>query len=240
MIASFIFAEQEIVMGKKEQDLHFLNDTTKAIYEFHLTVQTDDLDGFREFCSQLNVKPIILDLQDRQGNTVMHDVMTSSYHEYPTQTVIDPCVDILVVADKFKNAGFRVVRRKIETTPWHKNAKLIRVHDEGQMPNGSYAEQHVKILIKNFSEIETIKKIAHETKSHLSRNPRKVFDDGSYIQMLTLRSTTFSNNLFEFDEIVANLEHRLHDSGLKFKTGGIEFVIVDSNLEHDASWQNEK
>lgn len=113
-------------------------------YEMHVTVaQAASADDFREACADLKVKPIFLALQDTGGNTVLHDVMTSSVFFGDNRLALE---ELDRVSAGLVQRGFDVVRRKIETVPWHPAAPSS-VNGVSQMPPGGYFESHLNILI---------------------------------------------------------------------------------------------
>lgn len=49
-------------------------------YEIHLTVESAEVNSFKFTCLKAGVKAVLLDLQDKNGELVMKDLMTSSTH----------------------------------------------------------------------------------------------------------------------------------------------------------------
>lgn len=82
----------------------------------HITVDTSenffecDIDGFKSKCQEFGVKPIILDLEIKEGT--LKDVMTSSKHFGDNRSAYEEANRI---ANELTSSGYKVVRKKIET-----------------------------------------------------------------------------------------------------------------------------
>jgi len=203
-------------------------------FEIHVTVKLDEVDGpgaiqkFRDTCAEVSVKPIILDLQDKQGSSVMSDVMTSSKHFGTNSSALKY---VYGVAGQLTGAGFNVVRSKIETVPWHPAAPQQK---GDQMPKDCYFESHIPVRIQpekvgNVSYLLATNGFADV---HVSRNTFKQLEDGYGIVMLTYRQYDGYADQFEskVKEIVAVLGDYV--SG-KVHT---EFALYDTKVHHDALW----
>lgn len=203
-------------------------------YEFHVTIEADqelDLDKFQTACGQLGVKPIVLDLGD--SNTKLTDVMTSSTEMLDDdQSAFE---SLNRIGDGLAEDGFSVVRRKIETAPWHPASPQIT---GDQMPDGSYFEAHFAVstptdLIDDLRDHVT----GASPELHLSRNMFKRAKDGRAIIMATLRDydTVYS----DFGAAVEDIAARLDDGTyLLAKNPITEFALYDSNTHHDDTWMN--
>ncbi len=112
-------------------------------YEFHVTVEARDTDtqAFLETCRELGTKGIVLDL-GINNQTELTDVMTSSTKLLETDE--DAMNEVDRIADGLSESGYRVIRRKIETAPWHPAAPQ---QSGDTMPEGSYFESHLAVLI---------------------------------------------------------------------------------------------
>jgi NTP pyrophosphatase (non-canonical NTP hydrolase) len=130
-------------------------------FEIHVTVdagemrdpimfdtKTFDLELFKEACSDIVVKPIVIDLEINDGSEIQ-DVMTSSKHFGDNRTAYEESERI---ADKLKSWGFRVVRNKIESVPWHPAAPVISTGKE--ISNGCYFEAHIGVIINPDQKID--------------------------------------------------------------------------------------
>ncbi|OVE79531.1 hypothetical protein BVY00_00195 [bacterium G20] len=108
-------------------------------YEFHVTVEADGIKPapFIKVCRQLGVKAIVLDLGVNNCSDLT-DYMTSSKAKYETDA--EALDELSRIAHGLND--FTVIRRKIETVPWHQVAPKA----EGEaMPEGCYFESHLAI-----------------------------------------------------------------------------------------------
>lgn len=198
-------------------------------YEIHITVDlsksTYDLEEFKNICSEMEVKPIVIELE-RDGEKVMDDVMTSSVWFGDNNTALRKAETL---ANDLKKLGFLVSRVKIETVPWHPAAPTFFE----DMPDKSYFESHLRIVTskKRKSDLE---EIAEEYGAHLSRNFFKKLSDDEYIIMMTLRDN--DTHYESFKEDVEYLKKALEEDDFVVDKTEIEFAVFDSNMEHDIKW----
>lgn len=201
----------------------------KTPYEIHITVNTDKLEAFRGVCKFLDVKPIILDLQDQLGGHVMTDVMTSSTFIGTNRTAYE---EMKRISMGLTNAGFHVVRDKIETVPWHPAAPT---QDNPAMPENCYFECHFGILCND--EIKPkLTKLAQDCGAHLSRNMFKKLSETDYKLMMTYRS--YHGTSEEFTTQVDLIKQALDDANFEVDKVIIEFSVYDTRVSHDAKWIN--
>ncbi len=210
-------------------------------YEIHITVSvpqrerednvTDEqfLDIFRHFCKAAGVKPIVLDLQDSEGKCVLKDVMTSSVHFGDNASAYK---EMERIACFLAAPGFNVVRKKIETVPWHPAAPSSE-SGVSVMPKDCYFEAHVAVLCDE-AQLEDVHRTAKDLNMHPSRNIFKKYPDGKVKQMLTYRAYdgTFERFKTLLDERVSYLK------GVGFALDKVitEFSVYDTKMSHDASW----
>lgn len=205
-------------------------------FEIHITVEDAIVEDFKAACSSLGVKPIFLALQDRDGNARMRDVMTSSVHLGDSTTAL---VEMHRIANGLKDHGFRVVRNKIETVPWHPAAPSD-VDGVRSMPQGCYFESHLNILVKAATDEDRervqgrLKGYATVLGAHLSRNIFKEYSPTEFTVMMTLRSYDATRETFQIkvDKLVAGLK----EGGFEMEKIIVEFAIYDDKNAHDAAW----
>lgn len=195
-------------------------------YEIHVTVKTNEINKFIEECGAIGVKPIVLDLQKLDGSGAIQDVMTSSK---VTGNDNDAFVEMTRVSESLQNKDFNVVRKKVETVPWHPKAL---VHDENS--EEGYFETHIPIVV-NRDELDSLRTVSRCLSAHMSRNPFKETNDGRIVQMLTLRKSC-NSELFKtwFKKTLLNLERNY--GFYCQKVPDIEYALYDSNVQHDAVW----
>lgn len=206
-------------------------------FEIHVTVSTDeiDIDKFKSSCSIIEVKPIVLDLEIN-GEQPIKDVMTSSKHFGDNKSAYLECERI---AYELGLHGYKVVRKKIETVPWHMQAPMILETDKIQ--NGCYFESHIGVTIYPDQKIELddfIKNIQLTSMSgsvKLSQNFFKKSKDGNkFINMLTYRSNKCGRHKFESE--VNNIKELLVNNNFNYEKVEVEYAIYDTNINHDSKW----
>lgn len=199
----------------------------KTPYEIHVTVATEDLDSFRGACKILEVKPIILDLQDTGGGTVMVDVMTSSVHVGDNASAY---MEMERISQGLDEMGFQVERSKIETVPWHPAAPH---RGEDKMPENCYFESHLAVIVTANTEPK-LREIAEDNGAHLSRNVFKRIDEDRYKVMVTARSHT--GTYLSFKEWLDLIESAIKREGFEIDRIITEFSVFDTKVSHDSSW----
>ena len=226
-------------------------------FEIHVTVDMSriaDGDGdpvngkklfvedFKRQCKSLGVKPIVLELQLENGT--LDDVMTSSKHFGDNRSAYEESERI---ARELSKMGYRVVRKKIETVPWHSAAPLV----DGviPIPNDCYFESHIGVVIKpeqkeNLNDfVDFLNDMFEQSDSggiaKMSQNFFKKSNDGSkFINMITYR-----NNLCGYDtfkEEVEMIKYSLVSNGFEFEKVEVEYAIYDTNVSHDNAWLKEE
>ncbi len=209
-------------------------------YEIHVTVESADKKQFIQACQELNVKPIFLALQNRAGDTKLHDVMTSSVHFGNDQSAL---LELERIAGGLTVMGLSVVRRKIETVPWHPAAPS-EINGVSNMPAGCYFESHLNVIVKAESPAEvslerkSLQAIAELHGAHLSKNVFKEFSPTEFTLMLTLRSYVVQREAFEVrrDAMLQSLK----EQGFEVEKVITEFAVYDSKNEHDSAWLTAK
>jgi NTP pyrophosphatase (non-canonical NTP hydrolase) len=209
-------------------------------FEIHVTVESPkDIDKFKQACSLIEVKPIVIDLEINDGS-VIKDVMTSSKHFGDNRTAYEESKRI---CRELELQGFKVLRNKIESVPWHPAAPVISTGKE--IPNGCYFESHLGVVIKP-EEKESLNEFVKYTltDSHLielsgtaklSQNFFKKSKDGSsFINMLTYRSNMCGSPKFKLE--VEGIKHLLKEEGFEFEKVEVEYAVYDTNVTHDAKW----
>lgn len=203
-------------------------------YEIHVTVQlvpTESayewqLKTFKNACIEMGIKPIVLDLENN-GEIIMKDVMTSSKHIGNNASAYEECQGIYNV---LTNIGFKVVRSKIETVPWHPAAPI---NEGDEMPKDCYFEAHIGCIITP-NQKSKLNDIAKANNAHLSRNFFKKMEDGRFVNMITLRH--YDGTYDNFMEYLENLKECLTYNNIEYDKVITEFSIYDTRVSHDFQW----
>ena len=225
-------------------------------FEIHVTVEVDSflesISGFKDDCKDIGVKPIVIDLEINDGS-ILKDVMTSSKFFGDNRTAYEESERIV---KELKDRGYKVVRNKIESVPWHPAAPVISTGNE--IPNGCYFESHIGVLISPDDKITLnnfIKNLENRYAiefsgvgdpltslsgtAKLSQNFFKKSNDGSkFVNMLTYRSNMCNRSKFTLE--VDGIKHLLKEQGFDFEKVELEYAVYDTNVTHDAKWIQEK
>lgn len=200
----------------------------KYPYEIHVTVQAPvDMNKFKAVCGELKVKPIVLDLMKDEQTSII-DVMTSSVSVGTFNQAILKSGWIMI---RLLENDFKVVRRKIETVPWHPSVPTIENGIKGRKEH--YFESHIQIVTTEDRKSE-LNFIAKQVKAHLSRNYFKRVSDDQYIIMLTYRKHT--GTIEEFEKDIEMIKFMLEAKKFEFKKIEIEYALYDTKLSHDDIW----
>lgn len=220
-------------------------------FEIHVTVEVDlpigdgdvttdwygSISEFKEDCKDIGVKPIVIDLEINDGS-ILKDVMTSSKFFGDNRTAYEESERIV---KSLRDKGYKVVRNKIESVPWHPAAPVISTGRE--IENGCYFESHIGVIINN-DEKKSLNYFVNDFlngddveltgTTKLSQNFFKKKDDGKFVNMLTYRSNTCGRITFqsEVEMIKSLLEEYCYD----YEKVEVEYAVYDTNVTHDAKW----
>lgn len=198
-------------------------------YELHITVaEAPDVDVFRLACHAADVKPILLDLQTR-GDAVIKDVMTSA-------VVFGANSDALAALEAqtkvLEAHGLRVVRKKIETVPWHPAAPSL-AHANPVMPKDCYFECHFGVKVHDGPALAELRALSQELGCHMSRNTFKRTGD-NLVVMLTYRD--YEGPYEKVSTAVDHIGQALRAAGYDVDKEIVEFSLYDTKVHHDAAW----
>lgn len=220
-------------------------------FEIHITTELEDMsdlsiDKFKTVCSEIGVKPIIIDLEINSKihkSFIKQDVMTSSKFFGDNRGAYEESERI---SSLLKKSGYKVLRNKIETVPWHPNAPTLKTGEP--IPNGCYFESHIGVSIA-LDQKESLEQLVSELNGgytefgqielggvvKLSQNFFKKSKDGSkFINMITYRNNMTSNS--KFKEEVDDIKWVLDKSGFTYEKVEVEYAVYDTNVTHDRAW----
>ena len=217
-------------------------------YEIHVTIDVESysiknggLEDFKSDCKEIDVKPIVLDLEMKEGT--LKDVMTSSKHFGDNRSAYEEANRI---ANKLTSFGYKVVRNKIETVPWHPAAPTFKTGEP--IPNGCYFESHIGVVILP-EEKEALQEFVQGLNDRcteagiieiggtckLSQNFFKKSKDGSkFVNMLTYRDNMTCRK--DFERGVEAIKWSLEKCGFEFEKVEVEYALYDTNVNHDSKW----
>lgn len=210
---------------EKLQDAERATDLNKLNFEVHITVEsTSDIETFMTDCRSIGVKPIILDLYT-EGAPIL-DVMTSSHFTGTTQQA---AIYSRGLVASMESMGYRVLREKIETVPWHPASQQAHLS-----PSPSrYFESHMAFdqdtprdILNPFLDSHSIR---------LSRNKMK--KGTTAVLMGTYRVSSTDTNVSDFLAAVAGIVTEAAGIGITvLGRPDTEFALFDSSVEHDGLW----
>jgi len=250
----------DIITQKSEkwQELQVREDNANfpLPFEIHVTVDASemrdpimgdsksfDLEQFKLACKDIGVKPIVIDLEIN-SQVDIQDVMTSSKHFGDNRSAYEESIRIL---GRLEDYGFKVVRNKIETVPWHPATPTITTGEP--IPNGCYFESHIGVIItpdrkEDLQEfVERLNerctaagRVELGGTAKLSRNFFKKKEEGKFVNMITYRNPMTSNKKFieEVKQIENSLKHWTNN--FEYEKVEVEYAIYDTNVSHDLNW----
>lgn len=199
-------------------------------FEIHVTVRPVGIEPFRDLCGMIGVKPIVIDLQTRAGSSLMLDVQTSSKMIGTNSEAFEECDRIARELDRL---GAKVVRKKIETVPWH--PKAPRGCDP--MLHGCYFECHFAVTMEDETARHAqLGAMAELLGCHRSRNIFKKLPDGTVVVLMTLRA--YDGNYDDFATRVKHITDAMEQNGFTLGKVETEFSIYDTKVTHDEAWTN--
>jgi hypothetical protein len=195
------------------------------LYEFHITLKNVDKTNFTNFCKINNIKPIVLDIQKKDGLKMYEEVMTSSTKRLKNDH--EAIKYIKELSNKLKHQGFSIIREKIEAESTH--------NDVDKLISGKYLESHLNVLVRTSTDLQHLSNVCIKHDCHLSKNINKVTKNGSII-MVTYRDSVklaiFKNKL----NAIINDIKSIPSNSINIEKEVIEYAIYDSNLDYDKLW----
>lgn len=208
---------------------------SKLPYEFHVTVEAGatDIERFKTRVVELGAKAIVLDL-GINNESVLQDVMTASVKTLDSDN--EALDEVNRIAEELTGSGFNVIRKKIESVPWHPLAPQVAGE---QVPEGCYFESHMSVLCSPDDVAflrQGVAMTADRLPLHISRNAFKPVNEmGLLTIMATLRD--YDTNSNEFAQNVEASRERLAELGFELrKEPEVEFALYDTNTHQDDAW----
>ena len=199
-------------------------------FEAHITVSArseEDLRRFRAFCDAAAVKCIFIELS--RGEEPFQP-MTASYHH---GTLRQAREEVQAMARALAAEGFDVTRMKLEALG--KNRDIPEDDATAKALPASYFEFHVKVLLPaGVSDVEGLRSRCEKHGAHLSRNARKVREDGASERFVTLR--VYGLGRANADARFTTLLEDLAGTGLTLTQRLREWTVYDSNHGLDRGW----
>ncbi len=242
MFSVLNFIRDKSAEYKSKLDALVSTNTVKGIFEAHITFDCSHntekyIENLKKTCENTKYKIIFINLNTRQKNDKLQQLMTSSYHtgEYPS--IVEQ-----IEEEAFKHfKDFNIIRIKIESLASNEGVPKTDVEKrlfwDGE---SNYFEFHYKILVKNggkkdnLKELEDICRSNYRYQLHLSHNAFQQVDEKNFHYMITMR--LFDNgrdSAFAMNDQVVQLLTDKKFPPLKVVR---EFIVHDSHIGLDQEW----
>ncbi len=205
------------------QNLNVVRD----LYESHITVDSTGqqyMVRFKEVCSQINVKPILIILPAGQHPS---QLMTAKFHRGEYGEVVE---EVYNIGKALSREGFKVTRHKLEAMV-RENSHIPLTDEQAKkdFPGNTYFEFHIKVTDPDTK----LEEICNKNGVHLSRNIASKAGD-KIQKFITARYPGVGRVSAEekFDQVVGILKEKKYALSHLIK----EFTILDDNKEIDAGW----
>ncbi len=205
-------------------------DNPGGAFEAHLTVAARseaELRRFRAFCDVASVKCIFIELG---RGAEPFQPMTASHHRGTLRQVLE---EVRAMARALAAEGFDVTRLKLEALG--KNREIPEDDVTARAQPTHYFEFHVKVLLPSGdTHVDVLRARCEPHGAHLSRNARKVREDGASERFVTLR--VYGLGRANAEARFSALLEDLAGTGLKLTQRSREWTVYDSNHALDRGW----
>lgn len=136
-------------------------------------------------------------------------------------------------AARLRADGLHPTRVKIEAAPW--NTGVPRTDAEAAaLPAAYYFEHHVKLALADEAEVAAVRALAVAHAAHLSRNARRIRDEGGHERFVTQRCGGVGRDAagHRLDALLRALAGAGH-AAVEVER---EFVVYDDDPAVDAGW----
>ncbi|MGW4246255.1 hypothetical protein [Nocardia sp. NPDC004722] len=199
-------------------------------FEAHLTVRAEDAARLERYSAAAGLKFVHIMLDRGRGR---EQPMLTVRESGPFPAVRD---SIAALTLRIEQAGFPVVRAKIEATPW---ATGVPATDAEALALGShyYFEHHIKLLLTPDTDVRALTGLAVAHDAHLSANARRTRADGRAERFVTQRCRLVGDATAT-TQYTALLD-ALRAAEYEVLSAEREFVVYDSDESVDAGWISE-
>lgn len=190
-------------------------------FEIHITVKDlkmEEKESFVEFCKSEGLKPVMIVLD--KGNYINQPMITAPIK---CSDFDEAKKEVEKMANKLRNEGFIVVRKKMEVSPKEESYFHTPVIENSK----PYFEWHGKVQV---NDVDRLKSLCEGHGGHISRNSLKT--DGT-LRFVTVRNYEGSK---EFYEQVENIHHILKENEIELLKQEYELCIYDNKEELDSGW----
>jgi hypothetical protein len=185
------------------------------MFEIHATVETDDVEKFKNDCCEFGCKPILIELISE--DYVCNQLMTSQKFLHD-----DWEKEVLLIKEKLISKKYNILRIKVEEFPVPGNEY-------------KYLETHVRIKTNKEKEI-FLDSISNKYNFHKSRNIFKKINESEFYMMCTYRVK--ESNLSAFKNKISDFTNALSNLGFYYDKLELEGCLMDTNENLDNKWLN--
>jgi hypothetical protein len=199
-------------------------------FEAHLTVQADSSESRQQFvqtCQQLGIKSVLIELAEGEHAS---QPMTATFHHGNLQNAL---MEVESLYAKLWQGGFPVARVKLEAVAMNSGVPEDS-ESVSRLPSNCYFEFHAKLLLPTETDLESVQKICFEQGARLSRNARRVREDGQCERFVTQRVYGVGREeaFCQFESLM----NQLKSNGFVIVNQQREFTLYDSEASLDAGW----
>lgn len=191
-------------------------------FETHLTTPNSQFSEVVGFAEANGLKPLMLDLQTRGGDSIIYDTMVTKRFSAPGY--FEALRETAAIRRSMRAAGFKVSRVKIEAAPGY-----LTFAPRNQT---KYYEAHIKVIFPK-DRHEAVREAATRFQGHLSRNAL-VSTQTTFTKFITLRGDVLAFPLF--NKRVFQLVSALEKLGMIPASVEAELVLFDNARNHDNAW----
>jgi hypothetical protein len=194
-------------------------------FEIHLTGEAADAGRLEAFAARHGLKFVHIELD--RGVHASQPMVTATGRG----SRADQQAALWRWESELKDARIRLVRAKIETTPWSEGVPESdpEAWDE---PSDRYFEHHIKLLLP--APAHELTGLVTAYGARLSRNARRTREDGAQERFVTQRCHQFGRD--EARRRLQALIEALRAHAYEILEVESEYVVYDSNRRHDAGW----
>ncbi|HUR01630.1 MAG TPA: hypothetical protein VM347_03755 [Nonomuraea sp.] len=200
-----------------------------GVFDIHVTVAaSDDLELLGRWAAKSETKLTHIELA--RGEVPSQPMLTLAGRG----TLSEQRAIVTRCTARLRDAGFDVVRVKIEAGPWNKD--IPQTAEAATTLAGCYFEHHVKVVA--LDDVAGLAEIAQRHAAHVSRNARRQRADGRHERFVTqrCRGIGLSAARRRLDALVAELQ----SCGFAVLEAEQEFVVHDDNPDIDHGWIEER
>jgi NTP pyrophosphatase (non-canonical NTP hydrolase) len=195
-------------------------------FELHVTVKLEEekLEKFKDLCKKIGCKPVYLDMLSIDGKT--KELMTESRFFGNNR---EAYAELRRIAIDLRNEGFKIIREKIETVPWHPAAPKENGSVQ-EMPKDGYFEAHLSYDLPKDNYLNMLVNSGYNISVNLLKSNAETTR-----ALVTIRSS--EGNYEEFAKLVKHKVYWLwRIVGEEPRSELHEFSIYDTNVSHDLGW----